>query len=159
MNISKFQELETHAPASSQPAEEHARLGDFAGRWQLEGHNFDGDRPGPTVSGEASFEWLPGNFFLFGREETRFANQVHVTLMVFSYQADTQDYRAHFFDNYGFSRVYAGEVEGRSWRFSGRLERVRIEVSTDGRTLRHSWERTEDGSSWVPLCDLTSRRV
>lgn len=153
--------LEAHAPGTRKPLPEHQRLLDLAGEWRLEGHNLDGapDRPGAAVSGHSTFHWLPGKFFLFGRESVSFEGQTHITLMVFAYLADVREYRAWFFDNTGFSREYAGEYANGTWRFTGRYERVRIDVSPDGARLRHFWERTEDGSQWVPLCELTSHRI
>lgn len=155
------QALPAHAPAAPEPGPEHRQLGVFAGRWRIEGHNLDGapDRPGSAVSGEGHYEWLPGDFFLTARETARFAGHEHVTLMVFGYEAESRSYRAHFYDNGGYSRVYAGQVDGRVWTFTGRLERVRIEVSEDARQLRHFWERTEDGRQWMALCELTSTKL
>ena len=82
--------LEAHAPGTRKPLPEHQRLLDLAGEWRLEGHNLDGapDRPGAAVSGHSTFHWLPGKFFLFGRESVSFEGQTHITLMVFAYLAD-----------------------------------------------------------------------
>jgi hypothetical protein len=153
--------IQAHAPGTKQPLPEHQRLRDLAGEWRIEGHNLNGapDKPGGAVTGHSTFHWLPGKFFVSGRESVSFDGQTHTTLMVFAYLADLREYRAYFFDNAGFSREYAGKYENRTWRFTGRYERVRIDVSEDGSKLRHFWERTEGGDKWEPLCELTSHRI
>ena len=153
--------LETYNPRDSKPGTEHQLLSALAGDWQVSGHNFNGaGKPGSAVSGEAHYEWLPGGFFLVGRETARFDAQEHITMMVFSYDDQQPSHFVRFFDNGGFSRLYAVTIEARAWQLAGKLERARIEFSEDRSSARYYWERTQDdGKSWMALCEFIATKL
>ena len=67
--------LEAHAPTAPKPGPEHEALSVFVGKRRIEGRNLDGapDKPGADIEGEGDFEYLPGDFFVHGRESVRFA--------------------------------------------------------------------------------------
>ena len=158
----KTDDLEALAPKGKKPGAEHARLNELAGDWAVTGSNLDGSRQKvlSKIDGEGAHHWLPGGFFLSGVETARSSDgSVHVTHMIFGWEPEAQAYRAWFHDNGGFSRTYRGSVDGNIWSFAGKFERVKIEVSKDGRMLKHFWERTENGTDWFAICELTSRRL
>ena len=62
-------------------------------------------------------------------------------------------------NNLGYERRYRIELDDHTWKFLGRWERVTITFSPDGRSFRETWEVTEDGSKWKPLCDLQATKV
>jgi hypothetical protein len=155
-------ELETYNPRASEPTSEHRLLSKLAGRWRIAGRNLDGapDKPGATLSGESHYEWLPGNFYLVGRETITYDGTQHVTLMVFGFDDHDTTHFVRFFDNGGFSRLYALTIEGPIWQLFGRQERARIRFSDDEQSASYYWERTEDeGQNWKALCEFTSTRV
>jgi hypothetical protein len=47
-------------------------------------------------------------------------------------------------------------VDGDRWSYSGDRERAEIRFSDDGRTMEIYWEINKDGSTWLPLCELTA---
>ena len=144
----------------------YERLGAFVGRWHAEGQSYgqDQDRnhpraaPQPWVSEEVT-EWHPGRFFVVQREDARTGSDSLITHAVIGYDAETGEYVAHAFENHGHYNRYVGQVDGRTWTFSGERERVRIEFSEDGRRQDVRWEWRPHDDEWLPLCDRTNVRV
>lgn len=165
-----------------QPARHEAleRLGVFAGEWALEA-SFPGDTPaaaqqpagapragGGTGSGASSvFEWTLGGQFLVQRTEARLAGAPD-SLAIVTLDPGTETYTQHYFDSRGTARLYAMSFAAGTWQllrdspdFSPLDFRQRFTgtFSEDGDTIRGTWEKSFDGSTWEHDFDLTYRRV
>ena len=138
----------------------HRRLDAFAGRWSVTGRNLDGapTAAGSQVTGEERYEWMPGNFFLVSHFDRQFTDgSRHTGMGVFRYDAATDAYFLHAFDNLGYARKYAVRAHNHHWKITGDRERAEIGFSDDGRTMRTYWEVAKDGA-WHPLCELTATK-
>jgi hypothetical protein len=151
---------QSHPHARRTPSRDHAALAMFVGRWRVEGHNAATalNAPSGVVTGEEIYEWLAGGFFVVGRWSRRFGGDAHIGSSVLGHEPDSDAYFAHHYDNLGYAREYVVSVHDRVWTFTGRYERATIEFSRDGESFHEVWERSNDGVTWQPLCELGGRR-
>ncbi|HYD19741.1 MAG TPA: DUF1579 family protein, partial [Patescibacteria group bacterium] len=87
--------LQVDAPLSAAPGREHLSLAAFAGKWRMSGRNL-GAAPADAdtkIEGEASYQFFPGGFFLFGVDTARADQGAHTTLSCYGYDAETRLYR------------------------------------------------------------------
>jgi hypothetical protein len=140
---------------------EHERLSVFIGKWNAEGQNKEGApvSPGARVTASETYEWLPGEFFVVARGEMFFGNDALKSIAVIGYDALSQQYVMHQFDSMGYSRVYRGGVRDTTWKFTGEHERAAFTMGDNGNTMTIRWDRTDDGSNWLPLCELNATRA
>lgn len=137
----------------------HERLDAFVGNWKIDGRNGEGAPVGADarVTGQESYEWLPGRFFLVHRWDRQFGDTQHTGIAIIGYDEPREAYVAQFFDNAGYARVYDAIVRDRVLTLTGPHERASISVS--GGIMMTHWERTTDRVNWLPLCDLTGTKV
>jgi hypothetical protein len=156
------------APAMQAPVRNalHDALEVFVGQWRAEGVSYGGPRQSDAEPKAAAqpwksthtARWHEGRFFLVQDEKAHAGADPLDTLSVLGVDAASGALFAHCFENHGFERRYAVEVDGPRWRFSGERERATIEFSADGRTQRIVWQwRPRD--RWLPLCERTAVRI
>jgi hypothetical protein len=138
----------------------HRRLGSFIGKWTVTGENKSAtpDAPDTPVTGEEDYVWLPGGFFLLGHWDRRFGNDRHLGVSIIRHDPGADEYSAYNVDNLGFARTYRVTSRDGVWSFTGERERATMAFSDDGSSMTIDWERTEDGSTWIPLCHLEGKR-
>lgn len=140
--------------------EAHRRLEPFIGTWKVVGQNGRAapNAPNASVTGEESYTWLPGRFFLLGHWDHRFGSDRHVGLNIVRYDATTGQYSSYNVDNLGFARTYRVTQRDGVWSFTGDWERATWALGPDGRTMTVDWEITRDGETWEPLCHLDATK-
>lgn len=156
--------LELEEQATEQPPKrgpEHEQLDVFVGKWNVDGENKAGApvAANAKVTGEETYEWLPGKFFLMYHWDRRFADNEHTGIGVIGYDASREAYSAHFFDNLGYSRKYEASVRDGVLTLTGKWERATLVVGDNGNTMSIYWERSSDGRNWLPLCDLRATKA
>jgi hypothetical protein len=141
--------------------EEHRRLAPFVGTWSVVGENASAapGAPNVTVTGEESYVWLPGGFFLLGHWDRRFENGRHLGINIIRYDQASGEYSSYNVDNLGYARTYRVRHEDDIWSFTGDWERATIAMQDDATRMIVGWERTEDGLTWAPLCHLEATRT
>ena len=118
------------------------------------------DAPNAAVTGEESYVFLPGGFFLLGHWDRRFSNGGrHIGLSTIRYDAAARTYFASNVDNLGFARTYRVTPSDDVWSFTGDWERAAIRFADDGRLMTIDWEVTKDRSTWLPLCHLEATKA
>jgi hypothetical protein len=140
---------------------EHKQLHVFVGRWKVIGWNKEGApvAPGAKVTGEETYEWLTGGFFIVSRFQHHFGDDAHIGTGTIGYDADSQSYINHNFDNMGYARRYEVSVHDYTWTFTGEFERCTLVFSADGNRKTENWEISTDSSNWQPLCDMTAIKI
>ena len=140
--------------------EAHRRLEPFIGTWKVAGHESGAAPNAPTtpVTGEESYTWLPGRFFLLGHWDHRVGSDHHIGLNIIRYDATTGQYSSYNVDNLGFARTYRVTQREGVWSFTGDWERATWAFGHDGQTMTIDWEITSDGETWEPLCHLDATK-
>jgi len=148
-----------HAPRARES--EHEQLDVFVGAWRISGRNAAAapSADGSPVTGEQAYEWLPGRFFLASRWHRRFSSGAHVGTGILGFDPEAGALFAHHFDNLGYARKYRLTVRGRLWTLEGPWERATIAFGADGDSFTETWEISEDGARWRPLCELEATRA
>jgi len=151
-------------PDSTEPTplitEQHRRLDAFIGTWTVVGENKSAapNAPDTPVTGEESYVWLPGRFFLLGRWDHRFGDDRHIGINIIRYDPTTGQYSSYNVDNLGFARTYRVTEGDGVWAFTGDRERATWTLGADGKTMTIDWEVSGDGETWAPLCHLDATR-
>jgi hypothetical protein len=114
--------------------------------------------PDTPVTGEESYVWLPGGFFLLGHWDRRFGNDRHIGINIIRYDQTTGQYSSYNVDNLGYARTYRVAERDGVWSFTGDWERATWALGADGRTMTIDWESTTDGETWAPLCHLEATK-
>jgi hypothetical protein len=119
------------------------RLDRLVGRWSMEGHLVGSGET--TITGETSFRWLPGSFFLEQRTQMNFMGLKIDSLELIGYDPESNTFPSTVFSNMSLTPLpYRWDVQG---------ERVTIAVSYGplDATFTGSWR--EDGTfsgRWRP---------
>jgi hypothetical protein len=87
------------APAQQAPTPDPAlkRLGKFVGTWDMKGRTLNSNED--NVFGRATFEWLPGGFFLQQRIELNFIGLEIQSLELIGYDPATQAFASNVYSN------------------------------------------------------------
>jgi Protein of unknown function (DUF1579) len=80
-----------------QPDPALKRLDRFVGRWSMEGHLVRSDEP--TITGETTFRWLPGEFFLEQHVQMNFTGLEIDRLELIGYDPETDTFPSTVFSN------------------------------------------------------------
>jgi hypothetical protein len=122
----------------------------LVGEWTQEvtGH---GD---PT--GTMTFEWALGDRYLVQR--SMLPPPFPESLSLIEYDEDAGEFRQHYFDSRGVSRLYRMTLAGSTWTLQRTeadfselpfAQRFVGEISDDGRAVDGRWEQSHDGGqSW-----------
>jgi hypothetical protein len=147
------------SPAPSQPGPEHQQLGLLVGRWKTEGFVRPGEwGPSARIVAVDTYEWLDGGFFLFHRFDAVVGPEEVKGIEIIGYDAASGNYRGTSFDNHGAADTFHATLAGRVWKSWGQSQRFTGTFNADGSTLSGAWERSGDGTNWLPWMDVTLRR-
>jgi hypothetical protein len=143
-----------------QPSAAHTLLQVFEGAWHTTGQTEATDEsPAIQIAGTDTYEWLPGRFFMAHHADVRMGEEEAKTLEIIGYDAATQKYPTHFFDNQGNTGTYQAHVHEGIWTFQGATDRATLTISVDGNTMTAHWERTQDRIHWLSWMQLTLSRI
>ena len=143
----------------------HERLGIFVGRWHTQGKTTGPEGPAAVIDSEDTYQWLPGQYFVEHRWDSRIGNDRAAGLEIIGHDPGTGDYVTHFFDNGGGSGSEQLTVLENTWTWLGKgvmgakWHRCTSVLAADGRSMAARHERSENGVSWTPWMDVTLRRI
>jgi Protein of unknown function (DUF1579) len=157
------------------PSASTQRLGALVGRWRSEGH-IVGESPVP-ITGTDTYEWLPGGFFLVHHVDVMVGDHpVQAIEIIGEHDPATDEFTARAFDNEGNVTIMRARVDNRGiWTFTGGADvasaaqpteanstgvvRSTLAISADRNTMTAKWERSDDGTTWLPWMDMTFTRL
>ena len=138
-----------------EPTPEHRLLDAFVGTWRTEGRMEAGPLgPAAAIRGTDRYEWLPGGFFLVHRVDVRMGDEQVNTIEIIGWDPESRTYPMRWFDGRGGSGTYHAAFRDGAWTFAGETERFTGRFAADGGTISGTWERTEDGSEWLPWMEI-----
>lgn len=139
----------------------HHHLNAFVGSWRVDGKNSPtaSTDSGAIVSGEETYEWFEGDYFLINHWDRQIGNSRFTGMGWIGYDGSTGKYLSYSISNSGFLRIYECEVDDGEIKFNGENERALIKLSADGNTMSVLWEHTLDQKKWNLLCQMTGHRL
>jgi len=145
------QNIKTLTPA---PGPAYRLLDAFVGTWHTTGNMKTGDEDNDVViAGTDTYEWLPGGFFLLHKVDVLMGTEHKESLEVIGFDASTNSYPMHAFDNQGeYGMMYASEHHG-IWTFASENLRFTGAFSEDRNTISGIWEQNVD-DKWELLMDI-----
>lgn len=155
------QEDTNKAQQTKIPAEELKQLTVFIGKWNVEGKNLAGAPVGPdnTVTGDESYTWLPGDFFVMGKWNHQFPEGEHIGTSIIEYDTLSHAFTTHNFDNLGYARQYKLDQNQNTWMFTAEKERATRIFGAGGNSFTEHWEILRDEADWQPLCVLNGTKT
>ncbi|AWP27576.1 DUF1579 family protein [Paenibacillus sp. Cedars] len=150
--------LTSHKPSKPDPAME--RLNVFVGKWNTEGViKASPSGAADVLKAVDTYEWLPGGYFLIHHVDGYMGKDKVKAIEIIGYDASSQNYTTHSYDNQGNFNAYQANLLDRDWKIWGESERFTGMFSEDSNTLTGSWELSSDGTNWVPWMDIKLTKV
>jgi hypothetical protein len=140
------------------PGPEHARIGYFAGTWQMTGEvKASPMGPGGAMSATESCEWFQGGFQMVCRGDVSGPRGPAKTGSVWTYDTVLKSYTFFGYNSYGESFYVLGGVDGKVWTWNAempmegggnmKLRAIITEESPTAYTFR--FEGSPDGTTWM----------
>jgi hypothetical protein len=145
------------ATASRRPG--HQRLEIFVGTWRTEGEILDASGATRRLRATDTYEWLPGGFFLVHRVDGRMGDEEVRVLEIIGYDAASDAYFTHSYDNHGGVAEYEATLHDRAWSILGRSERFTGTFDEGGTALTGTWERRAEGGEWTRWMTIRLTKV
>jgi hypothetical protein len=140
-----------HLPATPNAKLKH--LERLVGTWR---------ESGPVSSGQATFEWMEGGFFMIQRFDFTHSGRQIKGIEYIGYDEDTQTLRSHLMDNWGDNFVYTWEIDGDTLTIwfgdKGSDNFFKGTFSEDGASYSGRWQWPE-GDGKLGGYALTATRV
>jgi hypothetical protein len=139
------------------------RLDGFVGTWSMEGHLVGSSEN--NITGQASYRWLPGGFFLEQRIELDFMGLVIHSLELIGYDPETQAFPSTVYSNMSPTPLpYRWEVSDDTVTISvayGPLDATfKGAFSEDGQSFDGGWRPNPGADETVNVpYDISGRRV
>ena len=149
-----------------------ARLHTIAGRWDTAGHVIG--EPRIPVLGTDIYEVLAGGHFLVHHVDVTVGAQPVRAIEIIGEPDGAGGFLARSFDNEGNAELMHVRIDDSGiFHFAGGAEiapaakpgdttaahvRSTLTIAEDRRSMSASWERSEDGTSWLPWMDISFRR-
>jgi hypothetical protein len=112
----------------------------FIGTWDMKGRTFESDHD--NVTAQATFEYLPGGFFVAQRFKADFDGMPIESLEIIGYDPDSDTFPSTVYANMAAKPLaYLWELEG---------DDVTIKTEELGATFRGRWSGTSFSGGWRP---------
>lgn len=136
------------------------RLNIFVGKWVTEGLIMESPAgPAAKLKATDTYEWLPGGYFLIHHVDGMMGDKEVKTIEIIGYDATSQMYFTHAYDNYGSVASYHANLLGRDWTITGKTERFTGTFSVDGNALFGTWELLGNDERWAHWMDIRLTKV
>jgi Protein of unknown function (DUF1579) len=139
------------------PCHELKQLDFLVGSWSTEGEMLSGVfNPAIKIKGTDSYEWVSGGCFLLHRVDVQMGKEkVEVIELIGNYDTSNKTFLMRSFDNHGeFTTMLASIESGDTLKISGKGMRSTLVRSKNGTQMTAYWERSDDGSAWVPWMEM-----
>jgi hypothetical protein len=157
------------AAQAPQPGPEHARLGYFVGKWNVEGEAKPGPMgPGGKLTSSDTCEWFEGRFSVICRSDGSSPAGPTRSLGILGYSAEEKVYTYYGVDNSSMTMasVPKGTLKGDTWDYTdegmmgGQKVKTRVtikELSPTQYTFR--MEMQNPGGKWMPLMESKATKA
>ena len=133
---------EMQAQGMPKPDPALKRLNKFVGTWEMKGRTLNSKED--NVYGRATFEWLPGGFFLQQRIELNFMGMELRSLELIRYDPETQAFPSYVYSNMSpIPLPYKWDVQGETLKISVDYGPINAtfkgKFSKDGKSFSGAW--------------------
>jgi Protein of unknown function (DUF1579) len=121
VSVASLQSAAAQAPQAAKPGPEHARLGYFVGKWNVEGEMKPGPMgPGGKMTSSDTCEWFEGRFSVICRSEGKSPMGPSKSIGILSYSPEEKVYTYYGVDNSNMTMasVPKGTVKGDTWIYN-----------------------------------------
>lgn len=154
---------ENTAPQMPTPDPALAQLDRFIGRWKLTGRLVGADED--TISGESTYRWIPGGFFMEQRIKLDFMGMAIESQELMGYDAESGTYPSTVYSNLSPAPLpYSWKVDGDEVTITvsyGPLDATFTGTfSADGKTFSGGWRPNPGADTNVNVpYDIDGQRV
>ena len=152
------------AQMGGSPGPEVKKLDYFVGTWTTEGTIAQGPwGMGGKFSATGTSEWMPGNFFVQSRSESKMPPEIggdSQAVMIMGYDNQQNTYTSDRFSSLGRHELSKGTLSGDTWTWTSSSNYGGMEIqgkmtiktlSPTSYTLKY--EVSMDGKNWMPFMD------
>jgi hypothetical protein len=126
------------AYAAPQPAPALQRLEKLVGTWNIKGRTLDSKEE--NISGQTTFEWLPGGFFLQQRFRMNFRGLDIQSLELIAYDPSTEAFASYVYSNlWGQPVPYKWDLRDDVLRIAVEGAKFEGRFSKDGKSFSGGW--------------------
>ena len=143
------------------PLNELRKLNPLVGKWQSEGEVLaTSATPEIKISGSDSYKWVCDGMFLLHRVDVMMGVEKTEVIEMIGYDPQTKNYPMRSFDNHGnFAVMHFSVNEKGVWTIKGNSVRSTLRIAGDADQMNALWERTDDGTSWIPWMKMRFKRL
>lgn len=135
-------DYDASAAQPPQPDPALGRLDRLVGTWTITGRTLDSDED--NITGETTFEWLPGGFFLQQRIELDFAGFEIKSLELIGHDPSTGVFSSLVYSNvWGTPVPYQWDLQGDTLMIEMEVAKFRGAFSEDGESFSGGWRPNE----------------
>jgi len=135
------------------------RFAIFIGTWNTTGEVYATDlSPATTLSATDTYRWLPGRHFIIHEVDARFGDDISRSVEVFGYDAKSEKYLSHSYDDRGAREEFEVILKARRWKILGTSVRFDGKFSPVGDQLVGLWE-VKGKRGWQPWIKLSLSRA
>jgi hypothetical protein len=130
----------------------------LAGEWETTITMLDANGGDVSVSHARDvYSWSANGRFLQHDVDAEMDGSRFRSLEIIALDPAGDGFVSRSYDPDGTFSDFKAELEGRSWRIIGEVERFDGQFSEDGNTLSGRWEQNVEGK-WSPLMEVTLRK-
>ena len=152
------------AQMGGSPGPEAKKLDYFVGTWTSEGTIAQGPwGAGGAFTSTSTNEWLPGNFFIEGKSESKMPPEIggdSKAVMIMGYDTQQSGYASDRFSSMGQHEVSKGTVSGDTWTWTSTTNYGGMEIqgkmtmkTVSPTSYTFKYEISMDGKNWSPFMD------
>jgi hypothetical protein len=137
------------------------KLNPLVGKWQSKGTVLPSAAASEIeISGTDIYEWVCDEMFLLHKVDVKMGTEKTEVIEMIGYDREAKNYPMRSFDNHGdFAVMHFSVDEKGVWTIKGDKVRSTLRISGEGDQMNALWERTDDGTSWIPWMKMTFKRI
>lgn len=135
------------------------KLSIFIGNWKVTGKDYSINSHETEITGEETYEWLPGMQLLVNNWCKNTGNFQRKGTGLMGTDASHHAFSVGNKPEEIYTRSYKMQFEDNKWTLSGEKERAIISFDENGSQFIQDWESTIDGQNWSPLWRLEGKKL
>ena len=156
-------------PGPPKPGPEHKRLGDFVGKWSVEGDMKPGPMgPGGKMSWTDTCAWFEGGFAVVCHSDGKSPMGPMKSIGIMGYTSEEKVYTYYGVDNSGMvmASVPHGTVQGNTWTYNdegvmgGQKMKTRVTIKEESPTAyTFSMDMQGPDGKWAPMMEAKATKA
>lgn len=137
---------------------ESEKLAVFLGAWTITGQDFTAIGSGQEISGEETYEWLPGAQLLVNNWTKNSGGVIRTGTGIIGMEFSHHAFSAQDNENEIYTRSYNLHCRDEYWLIIGERERAVFAFNEELNQFSQKWECTTDGQHWSNMWEIKGQK-